>query len=268
MFRESLQKPVQGDGRKVTAIGIKKMTEQFLLAFQFLTRIRWKDIPESPGRTMAYFPAVGLLLGGGLVLLDWVLVRLLPGLITDILLVIFLIGITGAFHLDGFCDVADGFYAGGTADEILTIMRDSRIGTMAAVWLFLLLILKVFSITHLSATIRSPALFLMPAWGRWAMVWAASLCSYARPENGLGREFCDQTDRDILLKGTWLPLLVILYFFGLRGVFFLIGPFVLGIFIMIRWINRKIGGMTGDTFGAVCEVGEVWFLLLVLAFGT
>lgn len=242
------------------------MIKQLLSAFQFLTRIRCKDICESPGRSMAYFPAVGLLLGGGLVVLDSVLVRLLPGPITDILLVVFLIGVTGAFHLDGFCDMADGFYAGNTKDEILTIMRDSRIGTMAAVWLFLLLILKIVSITHLSSTMRYPVLFLMPALGRWIMVWAAYLCSYARPGEGLGQEFCAYTERDVFFKATWLPLLLIFYFFGLRGVFFLIVPFMLGAFIMIRWVNRKIGGMTGDTFGAVCEVGEVWFILVSLAF--
>ena len=227
------------------------MTKQFLSAFQFLTRVRLGNISGSPGRTMAYFPAVGLLLGVGLVLLDWVLVRLLPGLITDILLVIFLIGITGAFHLDGFCDVADGFYAGSTKDEIFTIMRDSRIGTMAAVWLFLLLILKISSITHLSSGIRFPALFLMPAWGRWAMVWAASVCSYARPGEGLGREFCAHTDRGVFFKATCLPLLLVLYFFGFRGIFFIMAPFILGVFIMIRWINRKIGGahFAGTTGG-------------------
>ena len=148
------------------------MTKQFLLSLQFLTRIRFKDIPESPGRSMAYFPAVGLILGGGMVFLDVALPQILPGLITDILLVIYLIGITGALHLDGFCDVADGFYAGKTPDEVLAVMRDSRIGTMAAVWLFSLLTLKIFSIAHLSSPIRYPVLFLMPAFGRWAMVWA------------------------------------------------------------------------------------------------
>jgi adenosylcobinamide-GDP ribazoletransferase len=210
---------------------------------------------------MAYFPAVGLILGGVLVLLDLVLPRILPGLITDILLVIYLIWITGAFHLDGFCDMLDGFYVGKTPEEILTVMRDSRIGTMAVVGLFSLLILKVFSIVHLSRPIRYPVLFLMPAMGRWAMVWAASLSPYARTEKGLGREFCDFTNRDVLLKATWMPLLLVFCFFRFQA-FFLIGFFLLGVYGLIRLVNRKIGGMTGDTFGAVCEIGEVWFLLL------
>lgn len=238
------------------------MTKQFLLALQFLTRIRWKEIPESPGRSMAYFPAVGLVLGVGLVVLDLALPRILPGLITDILLVICLIWITGALHLDGFCDVIDGFYAGKSAEEILAIMRDSRIGTMAAVWLFCLLSLKIFAIAHLTRSIRYPILFLMPALGRWSMVWAASLSDYARPGKGLGREFCDYTDNNILLNASWLPLVLTLVFFELRDAVFLVGFFLLGVYGLIRWINREIGGMTGDTFGALCEITEVWFLLL------
>lgn len=242
------------------------MVKQFLLALQFLTRIRWKEIPESPGGSMAYFPAAGLILGVGLVFLDLALPRILPGLITDILLVIFLIWITGALHLDGFCDVADGVYAGKTTDEILTIMRDSRIGTMAAVWLFCLLSLKIFSIVHLTRPVRYPVLFLMPVLGRWSMVWAASLSNYARTGEGLGREFCDSTDDSILLKASWLPLLLIFVFFELRGAIFLVGFFLLGTYGLIRWIKREIGGMTGDTFGAICEITEVWFLLLAHIF--
>jgi adenosylcobinamide-GDP ribazoletransferase len=242
------------------------MIKQLLLAFQFLTRIRFKDIPESPGRSMAYFPVVGLILGVGLVFLDLVLPQILPGMITDILLVIYLIWITGALHLDGFCDVADGFYAGRSTDEILTIMRDSRIGTMAAVCLFSLLTLKIFSIAHLPRPVRYPVLLLMPVWSRWAMVWAASLSSYARSGEGLGSEFCDYTGKDTLLKGSWLPVLSVFYFFELRGALFLIGFFLLGIYWLIKWINGKIGGMTGDTFGTICEIGEVWFILLAHVF--
>lgn len=242
------------------------MMKQFLLALQFLTRIRWKEIPESPGRSMVYFPAVGLVLGVGLVALDLALPRILPGLITDILLVVYLIWITGALHLDGVCDVADGVYAGRTTDEILAIMRDSRIGTMAAVWLFCLLSLKIFSLAHLTRPIRYPVLLLMPAMGRWAMVWAASLCDYARSGEGLGREFCDCTDNNVLLKASWLPLLLVLVSFDLRGAVFLIVFFLLGTYGLIRWLKREIGGMTGDTFGAICEITEVWFLLLAHIF--
>ncbi len=242
------------------------MIKQFLSAFQFLTRIRFKDITESPGRSMAYFPVVGLVLGAGLVFLDLVLPKVFPGMISDVLLVIYLIWITGALHLDGLCDVTDGFYAGGSADEILAIMRDSRIGTMAAVSLFSLLTLKIFCIAHLPRPIRYPIIMLMPVWGRWAMVWAAALSSYARSGGGLGAEFCDYTGRDTLLWGSWLPVLAVFYFFELRGALFLTGSFILGIYWIIRWINGKIGGMTGDTFGAVCEIGEVWFILLAHVF--
>ena len=244
----------------------QSMIKQSLSAFQFLTRIRLYDIPESPGRSMAYFPFVGLMLGVGLVFLDRALPKILPGMISDVLLVIYLIWITGALHLDGLCDVADGFYAGGSTDEVLTIMRDSRIGTMAAVTLFSLLTLKIISIAHLSSPVRYPVLLLMPVWSRWAMVWAASLSSYARPGEGLGREFCDYTGMDTLIRGSWLPVLATLYFFELRGALFLVGFFLLGIYWLIRRINAKIGGMTGDTFGAVCEIGEVWFILLAHVF--
>lgn len=242
------------------------MIKQFLSAFQFLTRIRLSDIPESPGRSMAYFPFVGLILGVGLVFLDLVLPQVFPGMISDVLLVIYLIWITGALHLDGFCDVADGFYAGRSTDEILTVMRDSRIGVMAAVSLFSLLILKIIAIAHLPRPIRYPVILLMPVWSRWAMVWAATLSSYARPGGGLGSGFCDYTDKTTLMRGSWLPVLAALYFFELRGALFLTGSYLLGIYWLIRWINGKIGGMTGDTFGAVCETGEVWFILLAHVF--
>ncbi|MBI5787913.1 MAG: adenosylcobinamide-GDP ribazoletransferase [Candidatus Schekmanbacteria bacterium] len=250
------------------------------IALQFLTRLPLKitpnPTPEEIGRSMVYFPLAGLLLGGYLVLVNQIVTLLLPALPASILLVMMLTAATGAMHLDGLADMVDGFYAGcalppGEArqERILTVMKDSRIGAMGALAIFFSLILKIAGIYSLPATCKNSILLLTPMLSRWNMVWAAALSDYARrPVKGiaddqyigLGETFHRFINSKELIKSSLLPVLLSLILLNINGLILLIVSMVTALGL-INYIKNKIGGMTGDTFGAINEISENIILL-------
>ena len=105
---------------------------RFLAALTFLTIIplprRWKVSPEEVGQSAAYFPAVGAIIGLILVGLNWLLSLLLPSAVVNVLLIVSLVVISGALHLDGFVDTCDGIASYKSVEERWQVMRDSRVG--------------------------------------------------------------------------------------------------------------------------------------------
>jgi len=123
--------------------------------------------PARLTRSMGLFPAVGLLLGLGLVLCNGLLALLLPRAVVDALLLVLLIWSSGALHLDGVADTLDGLAGGRDRESSLRIMKDSRIGAIGAVGLVLVVLLKYLSLNSLPLELKGAALILMPATGRW-----------------------------------------------------------------------------------------------------
>ena len=149
----------------------------FVAAVRFLTILPVGRGGETEvrdwARSMALFPMVGALVGLVLAGAHILLAPLLPGLAPSVIVVLLLVLLTGGLHLDGLADTCDGFYAGRSKEEILKVMKDSRIGVMGAVALCADLLLKV----SLLADIPSPAipgtLIVMPAAGRGGSASAA-----------------------------------------------------------------------------------------------
>lgn len=257
---------------------------EWKMAVLFLTRIPWPELagkrkrsgpaaaPEGGGghpavfdegafvRSVRWYPYVGLLIGGILVGLSAVFDGRFPPAVTGVLLVIGEIVLTGGLHLDGLMDTADGLLSGRDPERKLEIMKDSRVGAMGVIALVCLFSLKWALLSALVA--RDPLLLLvMPAMGRAAVVWAIAKYPPARRE-GMGAVLAGRIHLSQLAVAGAAVLLP-LALWRWQGVVMLV---VCGLaaWRMLSGISGKLGGLTGDTYGAVCEVTEVVFLLTAL----
>ncbi|MFB0547140.1 MAG: adenosylcobinamide-GDP ribazoletransferase [Anaerolineae bacterium] len=240
----------------------------FFIALQFLTSIplpiKRRFSAMEIGRSMAYFPLVGLFLGLVWVGLDGLLGLILPGAVVNALLIAALIALTGALHLDGFIDCCDGLLCAKSPEERLEILRDTQIGAFGAVGVISLLLLKYAALGGLVGPLRQRILLLAPVLSRWSMVYAARLYPYARTGQGVGRMFSDHVTRRDLATASLTAALAALLSLGWRGLIPLAVTWLLTV-ALIRWIMGRIPGLTGDTYGAINEIVEVGVLVVFCA---
>jgi adenosylcobinamide-GDP ribazoletransferase len=216
------------------------------------------------GRCMGLFPAVGLAIGLGLVICNWLLASLIPRAVLDCLLLLLLILATGALHLDGIADMIDGLAGGSDRESSLRIMKDSRVGAMGVVGLVMLLLLKYLSLYHVPVAQKSAALLLMPTAGRWCQVFLSRCSTYIRAEGGTGSVFVDHVGGAELLRASLTLLMAVLVLFAFKGLL-LAGLLLLFAALQMHYFERRLGGVTGDVLGAATEMTEVFSLLLILA---
>lgn len=238
-----------------------------LLAVEFLTAVRlrrWRPVAaEALAQAQAFYPLVGLGLDAGLVLLDWALRDVLPAGALAVVLVATLTAATRGLHLDGLADTFDGLLGGHDAAQRLEIMRDSRLGSFGATALVLVLLLKWSAIAGLAAPLRRPGLLLAPALARYAMVVATAAVPYARPE-GLGAGYHAAARGAPLVIAAAIGAASSVALFGPMGLT-LLALATLVALAMARWAETRVGGSTGDVYGAVCELTEAALLLSVAA---
>jgi adenosylcobinamide-GDP ribazoletransferase len=246
---------------------------QLAAAIGFLTRLPagsgGRFSAKDVARSARWFPLVGALIGGcyagGLRLS----MLLLPPLAGAALVLVMEALLTGALHLDGLADAADGFGGGRTREEVLRIMRDHAIGSYGATALILVIALKVIAIAGLAERRRAGEwLILAAALGRWSAVLLSATLPYARrpdggggPAGGAVADFVGRRELAIA-TGSALALAAAL---GRRGAC----ACALAAAASAWWgrrCRRRIGGVTGDTLGAGVEVSETLVLLLGLAF--
>jgi adenosylcobinamide-GDP ribazoletransferase len=209
------------------------------------------------------FPVVGGLIGLALAALSWGLARagVGPGL-TSFLLVAAGVGLTGGLHLDGLADSADGLFLPGDAQRRLAVMKDPHVGSFGGVAIVLLVLGKYAALNEMTASSRFWGVLAMAVVGRSLILVSAGMAGYARLE-GTGRIFVEATTlRDAFFAG----LLVLLFATAASGRAGLLSA-VLTIGLaagLSRLAVRRLGGVTGDTLGAVVESGE-WLFLSGLA---
>ncbi|HXG19608.1 MAG TPA: adenosylcobinamide-GDP ribazoletransferase [Methylomirabilota bacterium] len=243
----------------------------FIVALQFLTIVRVREsLPfddETLGRSGAFFPVIGLLIGLVVWGFDQGLSAIVPPALRNIFLVIVLVVISRGLHLDGLADSADGLLGSGDRQRSLAIMKDSRIGAFGALALIGVLLAKLRALDLLTDGHRTPALLLSPMFGRWACVVMAYLAPPAR-EEGLGAMFVRGTQFRTLLIVHLLLLVAGFLFAGLWTalLFLFLGGLTVG---FTRYCTRRLGGVTGDTLGAVGELVETaaFCLFAVLDYG-
>ncbi|MBI2174827.1 MAG: adenosylcobinamide-GDP ribazoletransferase, partial [Candidatus Omnitrophica bacterium] len=165
---------------------------RFLAALSFLTiiplPIRREISPEEVGRSLGYFPVVGVIIGLILAGLNWLFRWFLPPTVISGLLIVAMVLISGALHLDGFIDTCDGIAGHQTVEDRWRVMHDSRVGAFGVIGVFLLLLVKYVSLSSLPESWLTITLLVMPVVSRWAMVYAVFAYPYARPD-GLGLAF-------------------------------------------------------------------------------
>ncbi|MEW5828008.1 MAG: adenosylcobinamide-GDP ribazoletransferase [Chloroflexota bacterium] len=232
-----------------------------LAAFQFLTIspaiVRRMFTPQEMGRAVGWFPLVGLALGGVFYGLARGLAFVFPPTVTAVFVLAAWLLLTRALHFDGFLDTCDGLFGGFTPERRLEIMRDSRVGAFGVAGGGLLLLAKyaaLVSLPHLSG------LWLAPVIGRWVLAMAVFACPYAR-EKGLGRDMKDRTRWPQVVLATALAVSVSWLAAGWTG---LLALALAGIVLWLgaAFILRRIPGLTGDSYGALCELTELAVLLL------
>ena len=204
---------------------------------------------------------VGIIIGLILAGLNWLLGLFLPSPVVNVLLVVSLVVISGALHLDGFVDTCDGIAGHKTPEQRWRVMRDSRTGGFGIVGACCLLLVKYISLNSVPETLLIATLVLMPVIGRWAMVYAIFAYPYARP-SGLGKIFKQGASWQRFTMATLIALVVAIVLFQLAGLAIMVGIWVI-VVAMAAYLKRKFSGLTGDTYGAINEVAEVCVLILV-----
>ncbi len=231
----------------------------FPLALTFLTVFPWPRVNEvTPGdlaRSLFWFPWVGALLGLALWGAGVGLAALLPAPAAAALLAAFTVFLTRGLHLDGLADTADGLGGGRTPEARLAIMKDSRLGAFGAVSLVVVLLLKFAFFQALLEHHGEQGLLLFPLISRWSLVLLAALSPYARPGGGLGQAMTEGASWPRTLGATAAALAISFLFGGLAGPL-LLGAAGLLVWGLSRYFRRRLGGVTGDVYGAVNEIVE------------
>ena len=241
---------------------------RFLAALQFLTTIpipgRREVSPEELGRSAGYFPVVGLIIGLILVGLNWLFGLILPSAVVNALLIVSLVVISGALHLDGFVDTCDGIAGHKPTEDRWQVMHDSRVGGFGIVGVVLLLLVKYVSLNSIPEPLLMIALVLMPVISRWAMVYAVFAYPYAKPSD-LGKVFKQGASWPRFTMATLIALAVVValaLLAGLAIIFIMFLTWVMTV-AMAAYFKSKFSGLTGDTYGAINELAEVGVLIFI-----
>ena len=244
---------------------------EFAAAVQFLSVLpvprsaQLFDKDEAAPRVVVgceYFPLVGLLLALLLGLLVLIVAPLVPQFVLAALLVAGLVILTGGLHLDGLMDSCDGLFGGNTRERKLEIMRDSHVGSFGVLGALCILLLKFALFASIAVHSLPLALLIALPSARWAMVLVLRVFPGARP-TGLGATFHQAvTTKRLLLTGIVI-LAIVLIVGHIPGLIVLMIVSVTSL-ILGLWITRGIGGLTGDSYGAIEEVAEVVALLVLV----
>jgi adenosylcobinamide-GDP ribazoletransferase len=250
------------------------MLHKFITALQFLTVFTVKkdhEVDENDlARSMVYFPFVGFVIGIVLVYADKVLLRLFPDTISNIFLILLSVLITRALHIDGLADSIDGIMGGKDWESRLAIMRDSRIGTAGVVSIFFVLLIKYICLNNLFDEYKAAALLTAPAFSRWAQMLMMFEANYGR-ENGMGKAFVGHVRLGGLITASVITVGLsgfVIYQYNTRTAVLAVGiPLAVGLatFFWRLFVVRKVGGITGDSVGAISEMNEALTLLLFVS---
>lgn len=247
---------------------IDKQLRSFFAALRFLTIIPVSRGAELDGDyfkpSLLYFPVIGIIIGSCGFVFTNLLQNVLPQGVVVCLIITFLAFISGCLHLDGLSDSGDGLLSSRPKERSMEIMKDSRVGAMGVILTVLVLLTKYSALTAVDSKLLPMAVFFMPFAGRVIILCTMAFLPYAREEGGLGTLFYTRSVRGYALAGSTLFVVIL----GLTAPpKFLIALVLLLIvfFAFNVWCKSKIGGATGDTLGASCELAET---VIAIAFST
>ncbi len=243
---------------------MKRYFTDFRSAVLFITILpAGKNVAYSPMGMIKFFPVVGLIVGACLLLFDAAVSWLWPPGVAAVLDTIFLVAVTGAFHLDGLGDTADGIFSHRSRSRVLEIMKDSRTGMMGLVAVFCILAVKVagiYSIKTGDTLFHTLILFLIvPSYSRAAMIFGIKFLNYGREKTGTG---LDLFKKDIGLKAFvfFLIPLAVSFSLGFKTVV-LNTVFLVTLCVVLGFYKKKLNCITGDMLGALNEIMEAVLFL-------
>ncbi|MBU0988093.1 MAG: adenosylcobinamide-GDP ribazoletransferase [Proteobacteria bacterium] len=235
--------------------------KRLISAIEFLTILPLgKPKIYDPRGMIPFFPVVGIILGALVSMVDQAALRLWTEPVVAVLDIALLVVLTGAFHVDGLGDTADGLLGHRTREQALTVMKDSRIGVMGVTAIVLSLSIKWAGIMSLG-TDRGLLLIIIPAYARGGMLFGMRFLDYGRPDGGTGHPFFEEPLGLHAFWGLFIPALLSI-FLGWKGVWLNISFIFLTITI-IYYYNKRIGCITGDMLGAMAETTEALLFLLI-----
>lgn len=251
-------------------------------AIRFLTRIPLPGtMPDRPAvfrRSAVFFPLAGLFIGGLLAAAAFGLGHVFPFHVNAVLTLSLWVGLTGGLHLDGLMDTADGLMSNRSRERMLDIMKDSRSGPMGVIAAVLALLLKAALLAALlEQGGREPfaLLVIIPVWSRAFLSMAIAGWPYARIEQGMGGLYRAVRGRHalaagVLAAGISCPVMAGIGGFAPVWALALSGGVLLVTYIigasLAAAVNRKLGGLTGDVYGALNECLELVLLLALAGF--
>ncbi|MED4352152.1 adenosylcobinamide-GDP ribazoletransferase [Schinkia azotoformans] len=243
------------------------MLKPLFSAIAFLSRIPIPNISftkENWEKSPTYYPIVGAIIGVFLLIVAKGLHFFLPETITAFCIVLFWIFLTGGLHLDGWMDLADGLGSSRTREQMLEIMKDSRVGAMGVIAAILLIGGKMIVTYELIKQGVVIPLLLAPLLGRFIILPAIKYWPYRQNgiADGLGKYISHFT---ILFHSLWI-LLLTYYLVDLMGVIVILVSALLNFLFLVN-IYKKLKVLTGDCYGAIIEWAEVNFLFLYLLIG-
>ncbi len=238
---------------------------KFLAALQFLTifPVRTNEMKEEElGESMAFFPVIGLLIGISTAILNYFLSHLMSENLVNIFLIIWIVIVTGGLHLDGFADTCDGIFSWRSdKNEILKIMRDSRIGTMGVLGIFIILLLKYELLSNISGREKYIALIIMPVFGRFSQTVSAFALPYARETSGAASFIRHLNIKTIIFSSILFLIITTPVWFPKVFLIDLVSLIIL--VPLLLFFSKKLGGVTGDVLGAINEVVEIIVLVVI-----
>lgn len=240
----------------------------FLTALRFLTILPLPGKREvslgDAGKSLVFFPVVGLLIGASLAFLSRLLRYLLPTSVVSALSVTFLAAVSGFLHMDGFIDTCDSMAGHKTAEERLRMMKDTHVGAFGVAGGALLLLLKYASLNSLPSLILTRTLLITPAISRWLVVFAVFAYPYARP-HGLGAAFKQGLTPLRFALATGSTILFVLLLAGPAGLIVTFGAWLIAL-TASAYFKSRLTGLTGDSYGAINEIAELSVLMLATIF--
>lgn len=232
-----------------------------IAAFQFLTifptLIKRMFTSQEMGRAVAWFPLVGIVLGLLLYVVNHFAQLIFPANVSAALTLFAWIIFTRAFHLDGFMDTCDGLFGGFTPERRMEIMKDSRMGAFGVAGGVLVLLTQYAGIT--SSTNLFSALILATTLGRWASPLVIYSFPYAR-EDGLGIEMKRNVGIKEVIIATLITGIVSFFIYSWLGLALMFASAIVAILISL-YVMRLIPGLTGDIYGTVTTVVEMFVLI-------
>ena len=239
------------------------MASGFLILISFFTRIpvgRKVEFNEVNFiKALNLYTLVGVVIGF-LLAVTYLIFNNQISFIRGLLITVMYIVITGGIHLDGAADTSDGLLSGRTGDRIFEIMSDSRIGTFGVITL-ILIVLSQFILFSFSSI---ETVFMMPVVGRASTIASCWNKKYAKNRKGMGTAFIENINSRVVIVN-----LIILFVFSMlswyRTIIFTACFAAIAVsYFISTLIDEKIGGMTGDTCGAITEISQIVFMTTVL----